>query len=229
MQKEVVVVVVGGGGGGGVVVVVVVVVVVGGGGGGFGVDVVAVAFLHFSPILIGLPRLYRMLSSPFSPTFVDHPGLYTRVGSSNRPFFPSASFLLLCVARSLHRRLLSMHVTATLSQAAGVAMYTLPVSKSLCGVTHRILGIMAFLFDVSKTYVFLVGAKTDPGANQHVPLGDRVERATRRVRHCLSGQLLSCFPFQVCLTVNPSLSFRRHIVGYQCCMFQAFQCSFAVR
>ena len=90
MQKDVVVVVVfvvvvGGDGG------VVVVVGGGGGGGGFGVGVgvVAVAFLHFSPILIELRRLYQMLSSPFSPTFVDHPGLYTRVGSSNRPFFPS--------------------------------------------------------------------------------------------------------------------------------------------
>ena len=67
------------------VVVVVVVVVL----AGVGVGVVAVAFLHFSPILIELRRLYQMLSSPFSPTFVDHPGLYTRVGSSNRPFFPS--------------------------------------------------------------------------------------------------------------------------------------------
>ncbi|CAN0033711.1 unnamed protein product [Ectocarpus sp. 6 AP-2014] len=49
--------------------------------------------------------------------------------------------------RSLHRWLLSMHVTATLSLAAGVAMYTLPVSDSLCGVTHRIVGIMALLSD----------------------------------------------------------------------------------
>ena len=41
-------------------------------------------------------------------------------------------------------------MTTTFSLAAGVAMYTLPVSDSLCGVTHRIVGIMALLSDVSK-------------------------------------------------------------------------------
>lgn len=52
--------------------------------------------------------------------------------------------------RSLHRRLLSMHVTSTLSQSAGVAKYLLPVSDTSCVVTHRILVALLLLYDVSK-------------------------------------------------------------------------------
>lgn len=53
------------------------------------------------------------------------------------------------VARALHVRLLSMHVTSALSQSAGAAKYLLPASDTSCIVTHRMFVAMLLLFDVS--------------------------------------------------------------------------------
>lgn len=64
----------------------------------------------------------------------------------------SASFYILQIVRSLHLRLLSMHVASTLSQTAGVAKYLLPVSDASCTVTHRMMLGMLSIFDVSELF-----------------------------------------------------------------------------
>ena len=120
-------------------------------GGSRSIVAVVAGFFFFSPTLDDLPGLCWMLPPSLSPTFVDRPGRHMSDLAICRFALlrPSLS-LLLCVTRSLHRWLLSMHATAILFQAAGVAMYMLPVSDSLCFVAHRILGVTALLFDVSK-------------------------------------------------------------------------------
>ena len=46
--------------------------------------------------------------------------------------------------------LVSMHVTAALVQAAGVAKYTIPVSDMSCRTTARAMVVLVLLFDVRQ-------------------------------------------------------------------------------
>ena len=67
----------------------------------------------------------------------------------------SFSGLALWFVRSLHIRLLSMHVTAALSQSGNVAKYLLPVSDFSCAVTYRFMLALRILFDVSYAYYLM--------------------------------------------------------------------------
>ena len=68
----------------------------------------------------------------------------------------SFSGLALWFVRSLHIRLLSMHVTAALSQSGNVAKYLLPVSDTSCAVTYRFMLALRILFDVSRRMIVFV-------------------------------------------------------------------------
>lgn len=52
--------------------------------------------------------------------------------------------------RTLHLRLLAMHLTAALTTSSGLAKYVLPVSDNTCRGTHRAMIASILLYDVSE-------------------------------------------------------------------------------
>lgn len=64
-------------------------------------------------------------------------------------------YVLTLPSHSVRYWLVSMHVSAALAQAAGIAKYAMPASNTSCRITARAMVALVLLHDVRKLYWYI--------------------------------------------------------------------------